>query len=260
MIGEGMTKLILSLFPGVGGFCRGFTRSGFTVVRGPDILMGEDVRDFNGVSGRFDGIIGGSPCVDYSGLNRNPGTYSDEMLGEYIRIVKESRPDWWLHENVEGCPAFGIEGYNEQRFKLDLAFFRNASRPRWFTFAHKDEIFLDPMIGKKLPDLEPCAVTGDKRPFETLRDIQTFEQNLTLTGFTDAGKKRLIANAVPPVMSEYLAQIINRDIYEKTPRMNGLLGDPVRRCGCGCKRPVYGRRTWATDNCRLRAFRARRRA
>ena len=255
-----MSKLVLSLFSGVGGFCRGFTRSGFSVVRGPDILTGEDIRDFKGVEGRFNGIIGGSPCVDYSGLNRNPSGYSDEMLGEYIRVVKECRPDWWLHENVQGCPAFGIEGYIEQRFKLDLGWFRDASRPRWFTFAHKDTLFLDPMIGAKREGLEPCAVTGDKRPFETLRDIQTFEPDLMLTGFTEAGKKRLIANAVPPVMAEYIAGIINRDIYGKTPRMNGLLGEPERRCGCGCKRSVYGRRKWASDACKVRACRARQRA
>lgn len=255
-----MSKLVLSLFHGVGGLCRGFTRSGFTVVRGPEKLMGECIRDFKGVKGRFEGVMGGSPCVDYSGLNRNKGTYSDEMLGEFCRVVKECKPDWWLHENVIGCPAFGIEGYEEQRFVIDLGWFRDCSRPRIFTFAHKKGLFLNPMTGSKSKDCEPCVQAGDNRPFEVCRDIQTFERDLTLTGFTEAGKVRLIGNAVPPVVAEYIAGLINRDIYGKTPRMNDLLGDPVRRCGCGCQREIYGRKKWADDACKLRAFRVRKKA
>ncbi len=54
--------VVLSLFPGIGLMDRGFEAAGFAVVRGPDLLWGGDVRRFHAAAGRFDGVIGGSPC------------------------------------------------------------------------------------------------------------------------------------------------------------------------------------------------------
>jgi DNA (cytosine-5)-methyltransferase 1 len=54
--------LVLSLFPGIGLLDRAFKAEGFTVVLGPDVLWGGDIREFRPPAGRFDGIIGGPPC------------------------------------------------------------------------------------------------------------------------------------------------------------------------------------------------------
>lgn len=55
--------LCLSLFPGAGLLDEGFTQAGFAVVRGPDLLLGQDIRRLTlaGLLGRshFDGIIAG---------------------------------------------------------------------------------------------------------------------------------------------------------------------------------------------------------
>lgn len=59
--GSTSNGLILSLFPGVGLFDYAFECEGFTVVRGPDVLWGGDIRRFTAPAGRFDGIIGGDP-------------------------------------------------------------------------------------------------------------------------------------------------------------------------------------------------------
>ena len=39
--------LILSLFPGLGLLDEGFTRAGFTVVRGPDVIWGGRIESFH---------------------------------------------------------------------------------------------------------------------------------------------------------------------------------------------------------------------
>ncbi len=66
-------QLVLSLFTGVGLLDKAFKEKGFIVVSAGDIIYGQDIREFKGIVGRFDGIIGGSPCQDFSYLKRNRG-------------------------------------------------------------------------------------------------------------------------------------------------------------------------------------------
>ena len=101
--------LILSLFPGADLFGRGFEEEGFCVVKGPDILMGGDVRDFKGIEDKFDGIIGGPPCQAFSNaIASQPGGGADSQHGnlipEFERIVKECRPKFYIMENVPQAP------------------------------------------------------------------------------------------------------------------------------------------------------------
>lgn len=101
--------LILSLFPGADLYGRGFEEEGFTVVKGPDILMGGDVHDFKGIEGKFDGIIGGPPCQSFSNaIASQPGGASDAQHGnlipEFERIVKECWPLFYIMENVPQAP------------------------------------------------------------------------------------------------------------------------------------------------------------
>jgi len=56
-------SLVLSLFPGIGLLDMAFELEGFTVVRGPDLLWGGDVRRFHPPPGRFDGVIGRDALV-----------------------------------------------------------------------------------------------------------------------------------------------------------------------------------------------------
>ena len=101
--------LILSLFPGADLFGRGFEEEGFCVVKGPDILMGGDIRDFKGISGKFDGIIGGPPCQAFSNaIASQPGGGADSQHGnlipEFERLVRECKPEWYIMENVPQAP------------------------------------------------------------------------------------------------------------------------------------------------------------
>ena len=60
--GDIVTRLVLSLFPGIGLLDRAFEDEGYCVVRGPDLIWGGDVHGFHPPMDTFDGIIGGPPC------------------------------------------------------------------------------------------------------------------------------------------------------------------------------------------------------
>lgn len=120
--------LVLSLFPGIGLLDRGFEDAGFCVVRGPDLVFGGDIRRFHVPAGRFDGVIGGPPCQDFSKARRSQQTGEGaDMLRQFVRVVTEAKPQWWLAENVPGVPDIRIDGYSWQR--LDLNASRVWSRP-----------------------------------------------------------------------------------------------------------------------------------
>src|SRR2546427_10071710 len=71
-VADVVTSLVLSLFPGADLLGRGFEQAGYCVVRGPDTLLGQDIRSFHLVEHAFEGIIGGPPCQDFSRARRRP--------------------------------------------------------------------------------------------------------------------------------------------------------------------------------------------
>lgn len=117
--------LVLSIFPGLDMLGMGFEKEGFCVVRGPDVLWGGDVRDFYPPRGVFDGVIGGDPCQSHSALAnlvRAKGLEPSfpDMTAEFERIVNETRPRWFLRENVPAAPDIAPEGfYGVCSFLLD---------------------------------------------------------------------------------------------------------------------------------------------
>ena len=58
--------LVLSLFPGADLLGRAFEEAGFVVVRGPELMFGQDIRSWHSLPGKFDGVIGGPPCKMFS--------------------------------------------------------------------------------------------------------------------------------------------------------------------------------------------------
>lgn len=115
--------LVLSLFPGGGFLDYAFEREGFTVVRGPDVIWGGDIRRFHPPDGRFDGIIGGDPCQSHSALAnlvRAKGLEPSfpDMTPEYKRVVEEAQPAWFLRENVPQAPDIKPDGYDVRTFLL----------------------------------------------------------------------------------------------------------------------------------------------
>lgn len=116
--------LILGLFPGLELLDRAFREiPGWCVVAGPDRLLGGDVRDFHPPPGRFDGVIGGSPCQAFSALANLVRAKGLEprfgnLVPEFERVVEEAQPLWFLHENVLRAPIPKPEGYRVKDFTI----------------------------------------------------------------------------------------------------------------------------------------------
>lgn len=119
-----MTKKIISLFSGAGGLDKGFEQAGFDIVWAneydstiwetfeynfPNTIL--DKRSIRNVSSDdipdCIGIIGGPPCQSWSeaGALRGINDSRGQLFYEFIRILRDKKPLFFLAENVEGMLA-----------------------------------------------------------------------------------------------------------------------------------------------------------
>lgn len=244
-------ELVLSLFPGADLLGRGFHAAGFSVVRGPDLILDELVEDFHIPRGRFDGIIGGPPCKNYSDANRyRDEAEGDRLVQEFLRLVQEGEPAWFLMENVRNVPDVVVPGYRVQRLDVDSQDFGVPQRRlRHIQFGSRDGSIIRPI---RTPVRRRVTGTVTTRPRSkhdrpARRKRAQGAESLTLASFTPAARSRLIGNGVPIPMAKALAEAV------------GSRG-PVtpRDCVCGCGRVTEGKAVQATPACRKRMERRRR--
>ncbi len=254
----GMNDLVLSLFPGIDLLGRGFEAEGFCIVRGPDLIWGGDVRGFHPPAKRFDGVVGGSPCQDFSVARRGlpPTGEGLELLGEYLRIVSESCPDWFLLENVPTVPDVSLAGYTVQRFDLNAnECGSRQSRLRHFQFGSRRGLVVTPQrnrftgLSQKI-----CLATEGERPdrrgWADFCELQGLPRDFDLPGMSTAAKYRAVGNGVHVGVAQVIARAV---------RSARLPGDGERLCICGCGRLVSGDALSATAGCRKRLQRRRER-
>lgn len=248
--------LILSLFPGVDLFGRGFEQEGFCVVRGPDLILGQDVRDFTPPAGRFDGLIAGSPCQDFSKLRRAPASgYGLAMLREFTRCVSAAAPDWFLLENVPGVPDVTVPGYTVQRFDLRASECGlPQSRLRHFQFGSQRGYVLVLDRPERTAVTVPACVASEgaqqgRRGWADFCEQMGLPPGFELPAFTLSQRYRAVGNGVPIPMAAYLARAI---------RDSMVPAGAVRLCACGCGRRLRGKQQAALPACRKRLERQRR--
>jgi len=251
--------LILSIFPGIDLLGRAFEEAGFCVVRGPDLLWGGDIRRFSPPSGVFWGIIGGSPCQDFSGLRRVAPTGNGlAMLNEYKRVVGEARPEWFLLENVARVPDIEIDGYAMQRLDINEGWYGVSTRLRHIQFGSLSGRLLD-VTRRRVTATEPAALASDSRDFHEICRLQGLPDDFDLPGFLVVEKIKAVGNGVPLNMGRVLAEEIIEAYNKPAIVQLSLNGQPVKPgvCRCGCGRQVTGKAKYYDYSCRKRAQRKR---
>lgn len=115
---------LISLFSGAGGLDLGFEKAGFEISMANEFdrgiwdtyeknhkapLIKGDIRDLkeSDFPDEVDGIIGGPPCQSWSeaGALRGINDSRGRLFFDYIRILKEKQPKFFLAENVSGMLA-----------------------------------------------------------------------------------------------------------------------------------------------------------
>ncbi len=246
-------ELVLSLFPGVDLLGRAFEAVGFCVVRGPDLILDSRIEDFaSPPAGRFDGIIGGPPCQNYSDANRRRITEEgDRLVLEFLRVIDESRPQWFLMENVRNAPTVAVPGYTVQRLGItDIECGGKQRRLRHIQFGSLSGQIIRPeriertVRGRSVTPAVLCrAATNDRHSRRVERQSCP---PLPLRSLTSGARARAIGNGVPFTMGVTLARAVT-DRGDRT----------VTDCICNCGRVTSGRAQTATASCRKRMQRLR---
>lgn len=192
---------IISLFSGCGGLDLGFEKAGFSIpvanefdpaifetyrVNHPQThLIEGDIRKITKgdimpyISGEVDGIIGGPPCQSWSeaGALRGIEDARGQLFFDYIRILKDFQPKFFLAENVSGMLSnrhsaavqnilslFEDAGYNVTLTLVNAKDYGVAEeRKRVFYIGFRKDLNIDFVF--------PKGSTSDDEKKITLRDI-----------------------------------------------------------------------------------------
>ena len=216
------------------------------------------MRRFEPAGHFFQGVIGGSPCQDFSKARRcTPSGEGVEMLNQFARIVEQAQPDWFLLENVPQVPTlrdFIPAHWHIQRFNLNASECGvHQNRLRCFQFGSRSGKPLVIHRGGPMPGLSRCCMATEgkrkqRRGWPEFCQLQGLPADFVLPGLSQAMRYKLVGNGVPVPMARVVATAIKA--WRDTD-------DWQRVCVCGCGRAVTAGKTQATPACRKRMQRKR---
>lgn len=202
-------------------------------------------------SGRFDGVIGGPPCQNYSDANRRRDTdEGDRLLREFLRVVHEAHPEWWLLENVRNVPDVALEGYLVQRLDItDAECGGRQRRLRHIQFGSKWGDILRPSRTTGARSVTPAVLCRPQSPHD--RHCRRLAKQgcppLPLRSLTPAARSRVVGNGVPWLVATTLA----RAVTDRGPVTE-------EDCVCLCGRTAAHGGRHAVPACRKRMERRRK--
>lgn len=135
---------IIDLFAGAGGLSLGAARAGFDIVAAVEndpeavethiknfpscIHVVRDASELTGANllkmanipqGGLDGLIGGPPCQGFSRIGRRKaGDSRNDLFSHFFRLVAETKPAFFVAENVPGILDSSYDNIRKQAFKL----------------------------------------------------------------------------------------------------------------------------------------------
>lgn len=242
-----MNGLILSIFPGLDLLGRAFEEAGYCVVRGPDLLWGGDIRGFHAPAGAFEGVIGGPPCPEWStlrGLIAAHGykTRHGNMIPEFVRVVAEAAPAWFLMEEGPLAPVPRIEGYAVDGFYLNPVWLgEEQSRKRRIAFGIRGETAINLRRHIQYAALQVAKTSGAVYSKNVINDPQ-FKGRVVAPAVTHdpeaypihKGGSGKLKVTVPAVLTSGSAIFLTADrmvrkttrrSWEECCRLQGLPGD-----------------------------------
>lgn len=252
---------ILSLCAGGGGIDEGLKQTGFktklAIDRDPknlkysqdckktfelnhpdtEFIVG-DILEHEDSLGRFDVVIGGVPCPEFSSANVNR-SFDDTLVKCFWRIVEKTKAKYWLMENVPdvihvcklrnhliNCADYGTPQIRKRRL------YTNLIKP---AFTHAEEAYVD-LLGvpvKKWISVEEClglkGILQDRKTTfnDGWRNRETERPSFTMlsdsrawlvskTGFDGCNqieKTRPSSEPAPTITASDTLQLTNYKIY-----------------------------------------------
>lgn len=258
--------MILSVFSGMDILGKAFRDNGFMVVSAGDILWGQDIANFiptpNQQTGiPIEGVIGGSPCQDFSKARRTAPTGKGlEALGHFIRVVNTIRPSWFLLENVPQVPSINIEGYHIQRFSLQPYEVGGSeqNRNRHFQFGSLQGLVLQ-FNRLPAPTIKNQCVTaspGNKRiTWSECVRLQDLPEGFDLPLIPKGLKMKLLGNGVNYAVANEICKAI---ISAKDNSIEQSIFLTDRNMCLTCNAFISDRKKYCGSTCRGRAFKKRK--
>ena len=200
---------VVSLFAGCGGLDLGLIRSGHKIVLATDIdkdckatydnnfdhqLLLKDVKLLKGEElPEYDLLTGGFPCQGFSVANlyRNEKDERNELYLEIVRLLNETKPKYFLAENVPGILSLGKgkvvkqiikefsecgDGYKVEKYLLNTADYRVPQVRKRVIFlgvSNKIDKNLSSLLFNHLPPKQTHSLKGGNglKPYASLRDV-----------------------------------------------------------------------------------------
>jgi len=209
---------LVSLFSGCGGLDLGFINAGFEVIWANDIFKDavstykrnignhitiENVVDIDSKDiPNCDGIIGGFPCQGFSMANmgRHVDDERNTLYLQFVRIVSQKKPKFFVAENVKGILTLG-KGAVFEKVKKDFAdvgyevFFKLFNTADFGVPQKRERVILFGVRNDLVPKLKVCfppSPTHSKDP--DLGLIKWYTCGEALSDIPEPGTKTNLAN------------------------------------------------------------------